>query len=47
MHRQASIMAYANDFKLMMVLTLLYFPLILLIKPGPLGRRPAAAQAAD
>ncbi len=47
MSQQASIMAYANDFKLMMVMTILYFPLILLMRPGPLGPRPAAAQAAD
>jgi DHA2 family multidrug resistance protein len=47
MNRQASIMAYANDFKLMMVMTLCYFPLILLIRPGALGPRAAAAQAAD
>jgi MFS transporter, DHA2 family, multidrug resistance protein len=42
MHQQAAIMAYANDFKLMMVMTLLYFPLILLVRPGPLGS-PACA----
>jgi DHA2 family multidrug resistance protein len=47
MNQQASIMAYANDFKLMMVMTLLYFPLILLVRPEPSGPRPAAAQAAD
>jgi DHA2 family multidrug resistance protein len=41
MSQQASIMAYANDFKLMMVMTLLAFPLILLIRAGPLGPAPA------
>jgi DHA2 family multidrug resistance protein len=39
MSQQASIMAYANDFKLMMVVTLLAFPLILLVRV----QRPAAA----
>ena len=39
MTQQASIIAYANDFKLMMVMTLLAYPLILLIstKGLPLG----------
>ena len=32
MSQQAAIMAYANDFKLMMLMTLLAFPLILLIR---------------
>ena len=32
MSQQATIMAYANDFKLMMIMTLLAFPLILLIR---------------
>jgi len=32
MSQQAAIMAYANDFKLMMIMTLLAFPLILLIR---------------
>ena len=32
--QQASVIAYANDFKLMMVATLLAFPLILLIRTG-------------
>ena len=43
MTQQATIMAYANDFKLMMVMTLLAFPLILLIRVRGLGLRPAAA----
>ena len=30
--QQATIIAYANDFKLMMIVTLLAFPLILLIR---------------
>jgi MFS transporter, DHA2 family, multidrug resistance protein len=33
--QQATIIAYANDFKLMMVVTLLAFPLILLIRTRP------------
>ena len=33
--QQATIIAYANDFKLMMVVTLLAFPLILLIRTKP------------
>ena len=35
MTQQATIIAYANDFKLMMVMTLLAFPLILLIRTKP------------
>ena len=38
MSQQAAIMAYANDFKLMMIMTMLAFPLILLIRaqqPAP------------
>jgi hypothetical protein len=35
-------MAYANDFKLMMVMTLLAFPMILLIRVRDLGLRPGA-----
>lgn len=46
--QQATIIAYANDFKLMMVMTILAFPLILLIRVRGLGPRPqAAAVAAD
>ena len=41
MTQQATIMAYANDFKLMMVMTLLAFPLILLVRVRPLGPAPA------
>jgi DHA2 family multidrug resistance protein len=40
--RQASIMAYANDFKLMMVMTLVYFPLILLIRVDRPGQAAGA-----
>ena len=32
MTRQAAIIAYSNDFKLMMIMTLLAFPLILLVR---------------
>ena len=32
--QQATIIAYANDFKLMMIVTLMAFPLILLIRPA-------------
>jgi DHA2 family multidrug resistance protein len=43
--QQATLIAYANDFKLLMVLTLLAFPLILLIRPRPVaGVRRAVAQ---
>ena len=47
--QQAAIIAYANDFKLMMVMTIMAFPLILLIRVQGLGLRsgPAAAAAAD
>jgi MFS transporter, DHA2 family, multidrug resistance protein len=43
MAQQAAIMAYANDFKLMMVMTLLAFPLILLVRVGRAA--PATATA--
>jgi DHA2 family multidrug resistance protein len=33
--QQATIIAYANDFKLMLVVSLLAFPLILLVRPRP------------
>ncbi len=41
--QQASIIAYANDFKFMMVMTLLAFPLILLVRrqAAPASRPPA------
>jgi MFS transporter, DHA2 family, multidrug resistance protein len=45
MTQQATLMAYANDFKLMMVMTLLAFPMILLIRVRGLGLEPAQAQA--
>jgi DHA2 family multidrug resistance protein len=35
--QQATIIAYANDFKLMMIMTLLAFPLIFLIRTKPLA----------
>ena len=40
--QQATIIAYANDFKLMMVMTLLAFPLILLVRrqAAPASRPP-------
>jgi len=34
MTQQAAIIAYANDFKLMLLITLLAFPAIALIKPS-------------
>ena len=40
--RQAAMVAYINDFKLMMVVVLLSLPLLLLIR-DPKRRRPAAA----
>ena len=46
MTQQAAIIAYANDFKLMLLLTLLAFPAILLIRPTSsfaLAPRPQAA----
>ena len=45
--QQATIIAYANDFKLMMLMTLLAFPLILLIRVQGPGLRPAPAAAVD
>jgi DHA2 family multidrug resistance protein len=47
MTEQATIMAYANDFKLMMVMTLVAFPLILLIRVRGMGSRPAAQAPPD
>jgi DHA2 family multidrug resistance protein len=48
MTQQASIIAYANDFKLMMVMTLLAFPLILLVRARGMGLpRPGASPAPD
>jgi DHA2 family multidrug resistance protein len=43
--QQAAIIAYSNNFKLMMVMTLLAFPLIALVRVEK-GLRPAAASAA-
>ena len=45
MTQQAAIIAYANDFKLMLLITLLAFPAIALIRPGSsfsLATRPQA-----
>jgi DHA2 family multidrug resistance protein len=47
MLQQATIIAYANDFKLMMVMTLLAFPLILLVRVQRAATHPAAAPAID
>jgi DHA2 family multidrug resistance protein len=47
MSQQAAIIAYSNDFKMMMVMTLFAFPLILLVRARPLGPQPAAAQPVD
>ena len=47
MTQQATIIAYANDFKLMMIMTIVAFPLIVLIRVRGLGLRPAPAAAAD
>lgn len=47
MTQQAAIIAYANDFKLMMIMTILAFPLILLIRVRDLGLRSAPAAVAD
>ena len=47
MSQQAAIIAYSNDFKMMMVMTLFAFPLILLVRARPLGQQPAAAQPVD
>jgi DHA2 family multidrug resistance protein len=41
--RQAQMVAYINDFKLMMVIVLLAIPLLLLLRPPP-PRRAAAAE---
>lgn len=45
--QQAAIIAYANDFKLMMVMTLLAFPMILLIRVRQPGFQPATSPQAD
>jgi len=47
MTQQATIIAYANDFKLMMIMTMVAFPLIALIRVRGLGLRPAPAAAAE
>ena len=47
MTQQATIIAYANDFKLMMMMTMLAFPLILLIRIRGLGSGPTAQAAVD
>jgi MFS transporter, DHA2 family, multidrug resistance protein len=48
MTQQATIIAYNNDFKLMMAMTLLAFPLILLIRVQALGAgRPTTPAAVD
>jgi len=47
MSQQAAIIAYANDFKLMLAMTLLAFPLILLVRVQQIGLRPAASPPAD
>ncbi|HWB45038.1 MAG TPA: DHA2 family efflux MFS transporter permease subunit [Hyphomicrobiaceae bacterium] len=43
--QQATIIAYANDFKLMMIMSLLAFPLILFVRQGPSPARPPAREA--
>jgi len=44
--QQAAMIAYLNDFKLLMVLTLAMIPLVLIIRAaGPAGAKPAAAAA--
>jgi DHA2 family multidrug resistance protein len=44
--RQASVVAYANDYRLMMFVALLSLPLALFLRrPGSRGRAPAAAMA--
>jgi DHA2 family multidrug resistance protein len=45
--QQAAIIAYANDFKLLAIMTLLAFPLILLIKPPRLVAAPATTATAE
>jgi MFS transporter, DHA2 family, multidrug resistance protein len=47
MLQQASIIAYANDFKLLMIMTILAFPLIVLIRVQGLGFQPAAPASVD
>jgi DHA2 family multidrug resistance protein len=47
MSEQAAIIAYANDFKLIMVMTLLAFPLILFVRGRPAGVPAAARPSAD
>jgi DHA2 family multidrug resistance protein len=45
--QQAAIIAYANDFQMLAIMTLLAFPLILLIKPPRLMAAPATTAAAE
>jgi MFS transporter, DHA2 family, multidrug resistance protein len=45
--QQATIIAYANDFKLMFVMTLLAYPLVLLIRPQNLASTPSLSATAD
>jgi MFS transporter, DHA2 family, multidrug resistance protein len=47
MLQQATIIAFANDFKLMMLMTLFAFPLLLLIRAPGLAPRPAPVAPAD
>lgn len=41
--RQAQIIAYADDFRLMLILTIIVMPLVLFLRPGEPARPPAGA----
>jgi DHA2 family multidrug resistance protein len=44
--RQAQIIAYVDDFKLMLVLAIIVLPLLLLTRPSPSGARSSAGRSA-
>jgi DHA2 family multidrug resistance protein len=45
--RQAQIIAYVDDFKLMLVLAIVVVPLLLLARPPPSGARPAGSRSSE
>ena len=46
-NRQASMIAYIDDFKLMFVLAIVVLPLLLLTRPPRTAIKPAGAQSSD
>jgi DHA2 family multidrug resistance protein len=45
--RQARVIGYIDDFKLMLVLAIVVLPLLLLTRPSPSGVKPSATRSAD